>query len=305
MTATFYDDLRELALTPSEFGYEKCIGQLLMEKLTPLVDQIETDPLGNMYALRQGKLPGTVGLVAHQDKVMKSTILAYPSCATPTSSLFTLVNGEYCKPEDVACAGGIIYALRFDEEHDHVRGKLDDTLGLSLIIDMLRTTSPENSHSILAVLTVGEEQGLHGATYAVKNNYIGQRYTPDVLFVLEASPAPLASGIILKKNCGVLPLERICMNPQVPKPGPLTSGKYIPFVDALTQLAKQHDLTMTPQDDLSTSDARVFARRTNIPTIMLSIPVQNMHDAMETSAKADIEQLRTLLRIYLTHESLT
>lgn len=90
--------------------------------------------------------------------------------------------------------------LGLRETEKNVRGKLDDTVGLTLIVDVFRNLPRSESPTLIALLTTGEEVGMKGAEYCVKNKI--NEYNPDKIIVLDTTrKQPLGSGIALYENC--------------------------------------------------------------------------------------------------------
>ena len=48
------------------------------------------------------------------------------------------------------------------------------------------------------------------------------------------------------------------------------------------------------------NDSRTFAADTKIPTVAIEPPIRNMHQAVETTSRQDVEYLRDFLKAYLT-----
>ncbi len=91
-----------------------------------------------------------------------------------------------------------IYSLLgLHEREDKVLGKLDDALGISLIIDALRNTNPRHTQDITALFTVEEEIGHFGAEHAIEQGHI-EEVNPDKIIVFDTTlKLPLGSGLAL------------------------------------------------------------------------------------------------------------
>lgn len=61
--------LEQVCQTPGAPGYEQKIRALIIEKVTPLVDEVETDNMGNIYAIKRGKKDKKVMIGAHMDEI--------------------------------------------------------------------------------------------------------------------------------------------------------------------------------------------------------------------------------------------
>ena len=65
-----YTDLKELCLCPSVSGRETNIRALIEKKISPLCDEVRTDALGNLIAVKKGKKDGArIMLCAHMDEI--------------------------------------------------------------------------------------------------------------------------------------------------------------------------------------------------------------------------------------------
>ena len=61
--------LEEVCQTPGAPGYEQKIRALIIEKVTPFVDEVETDNMGNIYAIKRGKEAKKIMVGAHMDEI--------------------------------------------------------------------------------------------------------------------------------------------------------------------------------------------------------------------------------------------
>ncbi len=64
-----FDLLKRICETPGAPGFEHRIRQLVQKEVTPLVDELEIDPMGNLIAIRRGKEPKKVMAAAHMDEI--------------------------------------------------------------------------------------------------------------------------------------------------------------------------------------------------------------------------------------------
>lgn len=55
--------------TPGAPGYEQKIRKLIIDEVSPLVDKVETDNMGNVYAIKKGKSDKRVMIGAHMDEI--------------------------------------------------------------------------------------------------------------------------------------------------------------------------------------------------------------------------------------------
>ena len=371
---TFYENLKELALTPSELGEEVQVRNLLKNKLNNLVDIIQVDDIGNLYVLRKGSKKGTIMFSAHQDKVMDSTHIGWvaPYMKGLESNLIfefvenykkALDNNLYVLTEEgyeqkkliqsnqsknktnmlvkipipsygrnigrknifmkeeldmeelypldeenlyvpintsVDCSdiqlNGCIncYALGFKETKKYVQGKLDDSVGLSLIIDLFKNTKPEETPTMFGLFTIGEEEGFVGANYYLKKGLYKKQGLDEIIVIDTTMLGKLNSGIVLYKNCG-----RGVRRKKIERDKTFLKGfrGEESLVNKLKKLAKKKKVPLTIHNAFP-NDSRVFAQ-TGIPTVALEVPIRNMHSSTETCSKSDIEIMRQFLKGYL------
>lgn len=63
------DLLNKIATTPGAPGFEKRIRDLVIEEVKPLVDELEFDNMGNVYAIKRGTGSKKVMVGAHMDEI--------------------------------------------------------------------------------------------------------------------------------------------------------------------------------------------------------------------------------------------
>ncbi|MCB9282516.1 MAG: M42 family metallopeptidase [Lewinellaceae bacterium] len=61
--------LKKICEIPGAPGFEQRIRSLVLEEITPLVDHVEVDPMGNVIAVKKGKEPKRVMVAAHMDEI--------------------------------------------------------------------------------------------------------------------------------------------------------------------------------------------------------------------------------------------
>lgn len=61
--------LRQLTETPGISGREEQVRALVLREMTPLVDDIRVDPLGNVIGIKQGKTKTRIMVAAHMDEI--------------------------------------------------------------------------------------------------------------------------------------------------------------------------------------------------------------------------------------------
>ncbi len=61
--------LKKICETPGAPGFEQRIRQLVVAEVTPLVDEVQIDPLGSVIAIKKGKKDKKVMVAAHMDEI--------------------------------------------------------------------------------------------------------------------------------------------------------------------------------------------------------------------------------------------
>lgn len=61
--------LEEVCQSPGAPGYEQKIRALIIDKVTPYVDEVQTDNMGNIYAIKRGKADKRIMIGAHMDEI--------------------------------------------------------------------------------------------------------------------------------------------------------------------------------------------------------------------------------------------
>ena len=64
-----FDLLKLICETPGAPGFEKPIRDLVLQLVTPLVDEVSTDSMGNVIAVKKGKEDQRVMIAAHLDEI--------------------------------------------------------------------------------------------------------------------------------------------------------------------------------------------------------------------------------------------
>ncbi|MDG1330816.1 MAG: M42 family metallopeptidase [Crocinitomicaceae bacterium] len=61
--------LSEICATPGAPGFEQKVRELVIKEVTPLVDEVEVDNMGNVYAIKRGTGDKKVMIGAHMDEI--------------------------------------------------------------------------------------------------------------------------------------------------------------------------------------------------------------------------------------------
>ncbi|MBI4918403.1 M20/M25/M40 family metallo-hydrolase [archaeon] len=200
-----------------------------------------------------------------------------------------------------------------------VKGKLDDALGVALILDLLKNTDARDTPSILALFTNGEEKGLIGAEYCVENGLL-KEFNPDKIIVLDVTrKQKLGRGIVLYENCGCeyvvdnrfdeikgkkfdhteLYQEPVHMKSWIKEREKAKAKQSKSLIAELERLAMQKNYSLLTTGACS-NDSAALAALTNIPTVALEVPMDDMHSRVEKCSISDIELMRRFLKEYLT-----
>ena len=63
------DLLREICETPGAPGFEQPIREVVLREVTPLVDEVSIDNMGNVIAVKKGREDKKVMVAAHMDEI--------------------------------------------------------------------------------------------------------------------------------------------------------------------------------------------------------------------------------------------
>ena len=61
--------LKTICKTPGAPGFEQKVRELVIKEVTPLVDEVEVDNMGNVYAIKRGKTNKRAMIGAHMDEI--------------------------------------------------------------------------------------------------------------------------------------------------------------------------------------------------------------------------------------------
>ena len=61
--------LKTICTTPGAPGFEQRVRELVINEVTPLVDEVQVDNMGNVYAIKRGKADKKVMIGAHMDEI--------------------------------------------------------------------------------------------------------------------------------------------------------------------------------------------------------------------------------------------
>lgn len=309
--------LRTLAELPSNFHREYLVREYLTRALTAMDVTSYVDGIGNLYGVRRGHRPGHVMLTAHMDKQMGANRVLVAGVAEDVEDkrsalwlddehdvrLFGMQDGGFVGLQAHAGSSGTVlisaegvlvepengfYALpRLTEQNGTVFGKLDDAVGLALIVDLFGDTDPESSPTLSALFTVGEEEGLHGARFAVEQGTLDE-LGPEVVVVLDVAPRTQTSS----SPSLHLGYER----------EPSDSRLNERFAERITDSARRLGIAVETRWTNPTgaaNDAYVLSCHTRFPTVGLDVPVDGLHEFSERMTWQDFDAMGRLLRDFL------
>jgi endoglucanase len=228
-------------------------------------------------------LPGIVGM--RPPHVMSADERGKP---VPWDQLFVDVGLPEEEVKDLVRVGDVISFHRslIELKGGLVAGKAIDNrasvAGVTLALEHLRQTT--HAWDVVAVATVQEEVGLHGAITSAYGVAPTLAVAVDVTFAKQAGASdnqsfPIGEG----PTIGVGPN----FHPQV--------------VERLKQTADAHEVPyhIEPAPGRSGTDAwAIQVSREGIPTGLVSIPIRYMHQPVETVAVKDIERVGRLLAAF-------
>ena len=67
--AIYVELLSEICKAPGATGFEQKVREIVYREVTPFVDEIYTDNMGNVYAVKKGKESKKVMIGAHMDEI--------------------------------------------------------------------------------------------------------------------------------------------------------------------------------------------------------------------------------------------
>jgi endoglucanase len=330
--------LKSISEASGVSGYEGEVRTLVEQTFGDLADEVRTDAMGNLIALKRGRGDAPrrrVMLAGHMDEIglivtrldkrflrftqvggfdvrtlMSQEVLVHGrrslpgvigsrpphvlsvkerQSPIPMDELFIDVGLNEDELEQQVRVGDLITVRRkFTElQNGRVTGKAFDdraaVASIAVCLEMLQTVTHE--WDLYAVATVQEEVGLRGAitsTYGI---------APEV---------GIAIDVGFGKQPGVGPEYAI----ELDKGPALAVGPNIhPGVFAeLKRVAEEYEIPL--QIEVSprptgTDAAAIQVTREGIPTALLSLPLNNMHTAVETLAVKDLTRTGRLLALFI------
>ncbi len=255
-------DIEGLLSVESPSGQESGLRDALAEKLEKLGCETKVDEKGNLWVESREKAEGKILLNAHLDRVGSGTI---------------------------------------KREGNKIIGRLDDTLGISVILSLLK-----EGYRPSIVFTVEEEsveEVVEGGEKKLKNRKLpngiynaGARYAADKLWKSENKPK-------LVVTIDVTTIGRIGDGPIVyTSSGLHTPGKQFYFrPEIIKEIAKvinpEHIGVRYVEGNANDSIEFTFVPDLGVSTV--EVPIENPHSNDETAQIGDIEKAMKIIRVIL------
>jgi len=222
-------------------GREEKVRNYLENEAKKLGYETKIDDVGNLWLLSDAP-EGEILLCAHMDKV-----------------------GE---PQKII------------EEDGEIIGRLDDALGISIIISVLETGLRPS-----VLFTVEEETGGAGARHATDNIHKAKEKQPKLALILDVSA-----------------LEEHGAGPLI-----YTSSSGIPFpklpLEAIEKIIIENGLRVKLIPGFI-NDSTFFARLPNQGVATLQVHIENMHSTKETAFVSDIKETALVLETIIKNHDL-
>lgn len=231
-----FRDLNFLSGMESLPGKEELVREFLIKEAEKLNIESEVDQIGNLY-FKSDKKEGSLMLCAHMDKIgeAKKAVLS---------------GGDVC-------------------------GRLDDALGISMILNALKKGFRPS-----VLFTVQEEPGGYGSRYAGERIYRQEVLKPQMILVLDVSA-------LLKQGDG---------------PIVYTESGGVRFPSKVIDLLKEIFADQNQRANFIRgfpNDSAVLGRLPNQNIATLQVHVDNMHTQMEIAKISDIEEAMNALEIII------
>ncbi len=321
--------LRRLSQTPGVSGQEGAVRKILMEELRPLVDEVKTDQMGNVIALKRGdafrrgeKPPGRLLLTAHTDEIglvvsgfWEGFLRVHPVGGFDRRALLgqeVVVHGR----EDLP---GVIGA-----RPPHLGGQ-DVPSWKDVLVDVGASSDDE----LKTVVRIGDPITLRGQFGELLNGKVfgkafddracvvaivealrllqDYRHRWDVIFLGAVQEeighkGAFTGGYSVFPDLGIALDVGFATQPGVGKDQGHEAGKgpilalgpafHRPLVDELKSVADRWNIPYQQEVITGASGTDAWALqviRSGIPTALISLPLRSMHTVVETIAWKDVE----------------
>jgi len=311
--------LKALTSITAPSGSEEAIRRFISENILNYCDNLTTDTLGNLIALKRGtsSTPKNIMFAAHMDEV--GIIITYiddnnfarfsnlgrislqgllNAKVVFTSGTIGIVRSEAKSSEKLTAdkmfidpiVGKInvgdcaVFSSRFDEGGDFVSSKsLDDRVGCYILIRLLREIKSANDN-LYFVFTCQEEVGLRGARTSAYG------ITPDLAIAIDVTPAydyPCDQKSSIKLGAG--PAVKIKDNSVLCHP----TVKEL-LISSADKLGINYQLEVLTRG--GTDAGAIHQIKSGVPSGVLSIPTRYIHTMAEVASKQDIENAVNILK---------
>lgn len=335
----FKEHLKKLTELHSPSGHEGAVRAYLRDTWRPWVNELQVTGLGNLIGIKHGSTSQRrIMLCAHMDEIAmivaevrdgylrltdlagsdgrimqaKSVIvhgrrpLTGVVAAVPPHISNTTGDGKNAYPdletqwvdlglpaeavESLVSVGDLVTmdAPLLELKNGFVAGKAMDNRASVAAVSHCLELLQKRRHlwEVVAVASVQEEMGYYGAATAAHVIQPDLAITLDVTF---AKQPGVNDDFTQELGKGVV----ICVGPNF----------HQKFVDEMIDLAKQLEIPLhiEPLPGKSGTDAwAIQVARQGIPTILLSIPIRNMHTPVETVSLKDIKRAGRLMAEFIS-----
>ncbi len=161
-----------------------------------------------------------------------------------------------------------------------VRGKLDDAVGIGIILSLIETTAKNTDFygalNFYVFLSVDEEGGLRGSQYAIENDLLPK---VENAIIVDTSPlGEIGEGPIIYTSLG-------------------NRRPSIDFLDGILKVASSLEIVVHPIDGVVNDGVNISKAIPN--TIAIEPHVDNFHTSNEVAAKKDVIDVYKIIEHYL------
>jgi len=306
-------------------GSEAGIAEVIRSLISDCADEISTDAMGNLYALRRGQEGGKrILFTAHMDSIgyivcdatkegflrvgtvgginpaqaagrhlifangVQGVISAEPAEKIDVTRLFVDI-GTFSREEALEKVPvGTMAAICFQltEMGDLVAAPyMDDRCACAVLAELLKVLK-ETKNEVICCFTVQEEVGLRGATTAAYRTQPDYGVAVDVTRTGD-TPGATPMAVSVGKGPAVKVKDSSSISTPVVRDGLVNAAKIagVPF---------QYEVLLAGGTDAGA----IQISRGGVPAGTLSIPCRYIHSPVETVSISDLENAVTLLKSF-------